>query len=703
MSVCSIPNASPLQRPRPAWLPMALVLGLGAVLRVAYLRELAASPEAAAPALDAAFHDHWARALVTGDWSPPQHFPDPQIHTTPFFRPPGYPYFLAALYALTGCRPLAAVALQMLLGLTNGWLLFRLGRDLVGRRAALLAAAGLCCTWTSIYFEGELLAPVLLVHLLLWLLLAMQRWSARGTVASALGIGVLLGLFGLCLPNALVLWPVLVCWVWWRARRRTATAPPSARSIAIRFTLASVAGLALAIAPATLRNYAVADDFVLISSNGGVNLYIGNHPTADGYSARIPILGDLTGLSGWTCFDQPAIVRGVERLVGRPLRASEVSAFFAGKAWDYFRSEPLASFGLWLRKAALFWGPLEVANNRELELVRADSAVLAWLPGFPIVWPLTLLGGCALLRQRAPNRSSPLPWLAAALALALFASYLPFFVAGRYRAPLLPVLWLFAACGLQHLWSLRHAARTGQALAWLGAALALLALAQVRWVDYRPDPGRYYFQAGDACRRLGDTDGAIAAFRRAVAAAPDSAEAHNSLGALLLQQGDPAMALASLQSALRVAPQFAEARFNLGKALAASGQLEAAVETFAALADHEQAGPAARLQLGALLLRLRRPAEAAPHLERAARDRPADPAPAYLHAMALLDLGQAAAARDRLAALLAEHPGHADAHVVLAELLLDAGDRSAAAEHLAAALAVAPQHPGALALRERLR
>lgn len=681
---------------------IAWVLGVAALLRFAYWRELAPSPEVAAPALDAAFHDHWARALVTGDWSPPVHFPDPQIHTTPYFRPPGYPYFLAALYALTGCRPLAAIALQMLLGLCNCWLLFRIGRNLIGPRGALLAAAGLGCTWTSIYFEGELLAPVLLVHLLLWLLWAVQRWSATGSTRGALGTGALLGLLALCLPNALLLWPVLALWAIWWARRPNQPRPP-APGTGRRFALASAAGLALVIAPATLRNHATAGDWVLISSNGGVNLYIGNHPHADGHSASIPILGDLTGLSGWTCFDQPALVRGVERLVGRPLRASEVSAFFSGKAWDHLTSAPLASAGLWLRKAALFWGPLEVANNRELELVRADSAVLAWLPGFPIVWPLALLGALVLLRPRTPARGHPLLWLAAALALALFASYLPFFVAGRYRAPLLPILWLFASEGLRHLLALRRAPHRGPALAWLGAALGLLALAHVRTTAYQPNPGRYHFQTGDAHRRLGDHDAAIAAFRRAIAQAPDSAEAHNSLGALLLQRGEANGALASLQRAVQASPQFAEARFNLGKALAASGQLEAAVATFAALADHDQAGPAARLQLGALLLQLQRPAEAAPHLERAARDRPADPAPAYLHAMALLDLGQTSAARARLTALVALHPTHADAHVVLAELLFAAGDRAGAAAQLQKALAIAPRHPGALALRERLR
>ena len=37
-------------------------------------------------------------------------------------------------------------------------------------------------------------------------------------------------------------------------------------------------GLLVAIAPVTLRNYALGSDVVLISSNAGINFYLGNNP-----------------------------------------------------------------------------------------------------------------------------------------------------------------------------------------------------------------------------------------------------------------------------------------------------------------------------------------------------------------------------------------------------------------------------------------
>src|SRR5262245_10727318 len=86
----------------PLWVPALLaILVLGAFLRGAYLSNLRADPFFAAPALDAELHDYWARGLAFGSWNVPPDRTDPRIRTTPFFRPPGYPYLLAAEYRLT--------------------------------------------------------------------------------------------------------------------------------------------------------------------------------------------------------------------------------------------------------------------------------------------------------------------------------------------------------------------------------------------------------------------------------------------------------------------------------------------------------------------------------------------------------------------------------------------------------------------------
>ncbi len=95
------------------WCALGVVLVAGMVLRGVYLSELAENPEFVAPGVDAGFHDYWARALVTGDWTPPPGEADPEIRTRPYLRPPGYPYFLALVYSVAGLEYWAPRAVQM--------------------------------------------------------------------------------------------------------------------------------------------------------------------------------------------------------------------------------------------------------------------------------------------------------------------------------------------------------------------------------------------------------------------------------------------------------------------------------------------------------------------------------------------------------------------------------------------------------------
>ena len=138
---------------------------------------------------------------------------------------------------------------------------------------------------------------------------------------------------------------------------------------------AFLVGAAATIAPATIRNYAVAREFVAISANAGINLHFGNHEFADGYSASSPEVG------AWSCFDYPRIVRDLERREGRPLGYSGASAVFARMAARYAREHPGHVARLLARKTALFWGPAEIGNNKEYYYDRLNSRILR-LPGF---------------------------------------------------------------------------------------------------------------------------------------------------------------------------------------------------------------------------------------------------------------------------------------------------------------------------------
>ncbi len=213
---------------RERWL-LAAILAAGLLLRLTYLLEVSRAPDFDAPRFEARYHDYWARALITGDWTPPAGVTDPEIRSRPYFRPPGYPFFLALTYRLTGTGYWWPRALQMALGLASCLLLHRLARQGFGRPAALFAAALMAVYWIFIFFEAELMAVSLLLLLLISALVLAARWREGLTVRRALGVGVLIGLAALVRPNAAVLLPVLVLWAGWLARRRSSP-PPSWRS-----------------------------------------------------------------------------------------------------------------------------------------------------------------------------------------------------------------------------------------------------------------------------------------------------------------------------------------------------------------------------------------------------------------------------------------------------------------------------------------
>ena len=160
-----------------------------------------------------------------GDWgsgNPPEGVADPKIRSTPFFRPPGYPAFMATVYRVCGGSYWSPRVVQTLLGLASCVLGFLLGRSLYGRGAGLVGAALLAVYWGFIYFEGELQPPALLVFLTLALMLILQGWIRRLGYAWAIGGGLLLGLLAVIRPNVLLFVPVVLVWCWWILIRRSA-------------------------------------------------------------------------------------------------------------------------------------------------------------------------------------------------------------------------------------------------------------------------------------------------------------------------------------------------------------------------------------------------------------------------------------------------------------------------------------------------
>jgi len=406
----------------------------------------------------------------------------------------------------------------------------------------------------------------------------------------ALCAGGLIGVLGLVRPNALILVLPVAWWTWWVLDRR------SERPAALRTVAAVVAGTVLLVSPATIRNYVVARDFVPVSSNGGINMYVGNREGADGQvRITLPGIGTLD-----TCFDHLSIVESVERTVGRPMKHSEVSNYFTGLALDWIRANPGMFVTLLWHKALLFWGPVEVGGNKIAVPERAASAVLSRIPvgfgpplGFAIVgalmfwWKGRRRAAAARSGADSPGRRQrDAAFEAGALALALiaawYASYAPFANLYRYRAPILPFVFLFSGVCVDQTLTLARA-RDAKKLASWGTVLAVaLVASNVNFARYEPNVAQWHFQNGIVMYRLGRLDQAIVEYRKALEINPDYTTVMVDLGAALGTQGRISEALPYLVRAGRELPEKFEAQYNAATVLEMTRDLAGARGFYAA-------------------------------------------------------------------------------------------------------------------------
>lgn len=692
-------NAATSQTPSPAkrsdWLWLAAILLVGLLLRGVYLHEIMQQPDFDHPAMDPQFNDYWARALVTGDYTPPEGYPDPFIRTTPHGRPPGYPYFLAAIYSVFGLNYTTPRIIQMALGLLNVILIFLLGRSIFNRSVGLVAAALMATYWVFIHFEGELTYPSVAVFLLLIFMLIIRSWSLKPTVARALLAGLAFGLFLLFRPNGALLVPVLCIWMMWlRGGIKTwRSVLPSAIAVCV--------GVVIPIAPPLIRNVVVAHDFVFLSSYGGVNLWVGNNPNADCMTPKIPDLEEIAGFEDWTCFHYPTIVRGLGRKLGKPdLKFSEASQYFYQQARSFMLHHPLKTLELTFKKFLVFWGPVETTNDKVLQWAKWKSPTLRWLPGFPWIAAL-FVSGCTVMlmdscRRRQWVRGTwAMPGVMLLFIFGYCASVIPYFVAGRYRIPVIPFLILFGAYGLHAFWQGVRQKDYRVAATWSGVFLGSLALASIQFVAYTPDLAIWHHQRAIAFREKGDLDSAIAEVHKEIEANPRYADAYDFLGTLLAKSGRQEDALEAYQKALSIEPDNPTVINNIGHELDKLGRIDDALHYFQRAVEVNPQLPIARNNLGNALLGLGKPDEALVQYQEALRLDPADKFAQYNMGNALREMKEYGEAEKRYKAALQIDPRNPDIPNNLGLLYADQNRWKDAIGQYEAALKLNPDYANA--------
>ncbi|RCS56963.1 hypothetical protein [Parvibium lacunae] len=256
------------------------------------------------------------------------------------YRPPGYPFLLAGLQALT-----PSVLLPKLL---NAFFLLGIGLGLRHLTQQLLrgqttpqtpplpsllspqqpAVAESATIWLllasplAIYTSSTLYPQIfgsLLLVLVLCLLIQPPHW---GRVCLA---GLLYGYLILTIPSFMYIAPFCALYLWWRGSQARPDWRSTARTVLFTFAVLAV------MAPWTYRNWQTLHAFVPVSTNGGVNLLYGNSE-----NTRYNTGGDL---------DIDAYKK-----IGFTLSEIDADRYYRQAAIDWIRQHPTQAVELYVGK-----------------------------------------------------------------------------------------------------------------------------------------------------------------------------------------------------------------------------------------------------------------------------------------------------------------------------------------------------------------
>ena len=525
----------------------AIVL-LAAVIRAVWFADLGSYELRNDLQLDPAAYHAQAEAILSGEG------PAPGL---PYYQAPLYPYFLAALYTLGGPNFDTVRAVHMLLGLLTLVVIAGIGALTFGRPAGLIAALAGALYAPFPFYEAQVMKTSLGLFLAVAGVYALLRSrSARWALAA----GFVLGLAALVRENLLLLVAGGAIALWWGAR-----AGSGSRKRAILLLV----GGAIAVAPVTIRNAIHSGEFIVVTSQGGQNFYIGNNELARGVYTALPFVRPDPR------YEQADFKAEGNRRAGEALSPARLSRFWFGEALGWMQSNPQGAANLWGKKFLLFWNDLEIPDNENFYYLRDRFVSLRLIPlTFGAIAPFAILG--MLISLRRFRERFPLYLGVGAALIPLVA----FYIFSRYRLGAVPFLLIFAAAGGVNLWEMIRQKRVA------AAALSLMVLS-IGWVGAnRLDPIAFnprldgfvplhvnramlFVERGEGAR-------AIDEYKSAAALAPENGVVRKKLAELYRKEGMHAEAEEAFAAAVRLLPSDAAVRNDLAVILLQQGRIEEA-------------------------------------------------------------------------------------------------------------------------------
>jgi tetratricopeptide (TPR) repeat protein len=475
-----------------------------------------------------------------------------------------YPYVLAVCFRLVGDSVWIVRVVQAVAGALGVGCLYYGTSRLAGRAAGVVAGIMLAAYAPAIFFDGIVQKTSLGCLLLCSLLAAMACGTNVGVVSGRVMVGVIAGLLVLTRENALVWLPILAVWIGLAGGRLGWT-----RRLA--YVALYAMGVMLVLGPVAVRNRAVGGEWSISTFQAGPNFYIGNHRGADGRYQPL-VRGHET-----PAFERVDATILAEQDRGGELTAGEVSRYWIARAMQDIRADPAWWLGLMGRKMLMVWNHYEVSDAESQYVYERYSLVLRVLAS---VWHFGVLCPIAAAGIVCTRHQWRRLWVYYALIVSMAAAVALFYVMGRYRFPLVPLLIPFAAIGCVSMWHHVEAYEWRRLTAPVAVALAVGIV--VNWPVHEETRlnALAVMNVGVALAEEGDLTGATEQFQQAVEGLPESAEANNNLAQALALQNDYEAAIPHYQAALRAEPDLLGVDYNLAFALERTGRVDEALRHY---------------------------------------------------------------------------------------------------------------------------
>lgn len=403
-----------------AWIVAILAVALAA--RSFWVAYAPVDPTERLSGADMQFYHGAAVALAEGEG-----YVNPQSGTNTAQWPPGYPFLLAGLYWLFGPSMPAAWITNIILGALTCVALYIVGCLMAGQRVGAIAGLLLAVFPGHVFFSSLLLSEILFTFLTvvaMVVMLLVARRGEDGSIPRLIVLGLIVGAAALVRGQGLFL-VVVAGLLWWLYTADWERA--------LQWTTVVLLTCVAVIVPWSIRNYVAMNGFVFISTNGGNNLWMGNHEGANGrlmWGVGLMLLGEAAELPP------------PEREVAKSNLALRLGLKF-------MFTHP--------------WEELQLAGSKVRALYEDDEAALRWIhapeEGKPLrsVRVIADVADCFYFAALVVSAVGLLYWVgqrSSAVALPLLVvgvftlGQLLFFGAPRFHFPMLASFCLLSAVGV---------------------------------------------------------------------------------------------------------------------------------------------------------------------------------------------------------------------------------------------------------------